>query len=120
MEKDCAKRFEKWLIEKGMEEYSRKFPFYLNTYLNFIYRYIHDDLVTLKSVSPRYFEEFLFDHILRKVIVEPQEYSCWPPAMKLFYRFLYEKNYLDDPEPIINQINKIEPRFIELLRKRFG
>jgi hypothetical protein len=120
MEESCKDRFEKWLIAKGLSEYSDTFPFYIDVYLNFIYRYLHDDIVTLKSVPPIYFEEFFFDHILRKVVAEPHEYVNWPPAMKLFYRFLYEKGYLADPESITNRISKFEPSFIEILREKFS
>jgi len=52
-------------------------------------------------------------------MVDPNEYVQWPPAMKLFYTFLYEKGYLEDPEPFIQLVDEIEPHFIDLLRKTF-
>ncbi|MBU4035534.1 MAG: hypothetical protein KKA35_03800, partial [Proteobacteria bacterium] len=82
--------------------------------------YMHDDIVVLKSVKAIYFEEFLFDHVLRKVMMEPHEHVDWPPMLKLLYIFLYEKEYLDDPDSFIEAINSVEPRFIEALRDRFS
>jgi hypothetical protein len=52
--------------------------------------------------------------------MEPQEHVEWPPGLKLFYNFLYEKEYLDDPASIIKAIDDFEPRFIEALRNRFS
>ena len=120
MEKNWSNRFELWLKEKGYEEYSESFPFYAETYLNFLYRYRHHDLITLKSVTPEALEEFFSDHVLRKVIIEPHEYTSYPPAMKLLYRFLSEKGYMDDYRAITGIIDKMEPSFIKILRKRFG
>ena len=74
----------------------------------------------LKSVPDLYFLEFFEDFLLRKMMVEPIEYVYWPPALKLFYRFLHEKGYLDNQEDIIREIDKLEPYFIEVLRKQFS
>ncbi|MBW2054219.1 MAG: hypothetical protein JRF62_10610 [Deltaproteobacteria bacterium] len=67
-----------------------------------------------------YFLEFFEDFLLRKMMVEPMEYVYGPPALKLFYRFLHEKGYLDNPEDMIRKIDKLEPYFIEVLRKQFS
>jgi hypothetical protein len=120
MEEKCGNRFELWLKEKGHEEYCENFPFYTETYLNFVYRCNHDDLTTLKSITPEYLEEFFADHVLRKVIIEPHEYTLFPPAMKLLYKFLTEKGYMDDRTALTEIIDQIEPRFVRILRKRFG
>ena len=120
MEEKCGTRFELWLKQKGYEEFCENFPFYTETYLNFIYRYNHDDLTTLKSIRPEYLEEFFADHVLRKVIMEPYEYTLFPPAMKLFYKFLSEKGYIDDCKALTGIIEEMEPHFIEILRERFG
>jgi hypothetical protein len=53
-----------------------------------------------------------------KVMVTPPAYTQWPPALRLFYRFLSEKGYLDDPEPIIAGLPAIEPHFIALVKQR--
>jgi hypothetical protein len=81
---------------------------------------MHDDTVVLKSVPDIYFLEFFEDFLLRKMMVEPLEYVYWPPALKLFYRFLHEKGYLDNQEDLIRKIDKLEPYFIEVLRKQFS
>ena len=120
MEEKCRNRFELWLKEKGHEEYCENFPFYTETYLNFVYRYNHDTLTTLKSITPDHLEEFLADHILRKVIMEPYEYTFFPPAMKLLYKFLSEKGYIDDYTVITGIIDEMEPHFTRILRKRFA
>ena len=120
MEEECADRFHKWLNDKGLSEYSEDFPYWTETYLNFVYNYMHDDIVLLKKVSSRYIEEFFADYVLRKIMVEPYEYAQFIPAIKLFYTFLQEKGYLDDPKPIVELIDAFEPHFIEILRKRFG
>jgi len=117
---ECRERFEKWLTAKGLKEGIEKFSFCLQTYLDFIYAYMHDDTVVLKSVPDIYFLEFFEDFLLRKMMVEPMEYVYWPPALKLFYRFLHEKGYLDNPDDLISKIDNLEPYFIEVLRKQFS
>jgi hypothetical protein len=62
--------------------------------------------------------EFFMDWLMRKVMVKPPEYTQWPPALRLFYRFLSEKGYLDDPEPIIAGLQAIEPAFIAMVKQR--
>lgn len=117
---ECRDRFEKWLSAKGLKDNIQDFSFCLQTYLDFIYARMHDDTVVLKSVPDIYFLEFFEDFLLRKMMVEPSEYVFWPPALKLFYRFLHEKGYLDNPDDLISKIDKIEPYFIEVLRKQFS
>ncbi len=121
MEKACNESLSKWLKKKGISgNIAREFPFLAEIFLNFVYRYIHDDIVVLKSVHRIYFEEFLFDHVLRKVMMEPHEHVDWPPMLKLFYTFLYEKEYLEDSTSFIDVIDGLEPEFINALRERFG
>jgi hypothetical protein len=120
MEDKCCARFKKWLDDKGLSEYSRYFVFHVETYLNFIYRYMHEDLVLLKSVPAKCFEEFFFDYLLRKLMIEPHEYPECPAAVKFFYGFLNEKGYVVEVDSTIGVIDEIEPYFIEVLRKRFG
>jgi len=118
MEEACYDCFKKWLNDKGLNEYSQDFPYWIETYLNFIYRYMHEDIVLLKKVQPIYIEEFFADYVLRKVMAEPHEYVRLIPAIKTFYTFLYEKGYFDNPEPMIELISAAEPLFIEILKKR--
>ena len=120
MEEKCTKRFRSWLKFKGVQRYSDDFANNVAIYLNFIYRYGHEDDLTLQTVTSIYIEEFFVDHVLRKVIAEPHEYTLWPPALKLFYVFLNEIDYLERPEKVIKLIDKIEPMFIEILKKRFS
>lgn len=120
MEEKCKERFKKWLAVKGVKEYCEDFPMYIKIYLNFIYRYMHDDKINLKTVLPIYIEEFFVDYVLRKVTVEPSEYIEWPPALKLLYKFLYEIVYLEKPEIIIKLLDRIEPHFIKVLRKIYS
>ena len=117
---ECRERFEKWLTAKGLKNNIQDFSICLQTYLDFIYAYMHEDTVVLKSVPDIYFLEFFEDFLLRKMMVEPSEYVYWPPALKLFYRFLHEKGYLDNQEDMIRKIDKLEPYFIEVLRKQFS
>jgi hypothetical protein len=50
--------------------------------------------------------------------VDPFDFRIlWPPALKLFYRFLHEKGYLNNPDKIIGRIDKIESYFIEAMRQ---
>ncbi len=117
---ECRERFEKWLMSKGLKKNIQDFSHCLQPYLDFIYGYMHDDTVVLKAVPDIYFLEFFEDYLLRKMMVEPMEYVYWPPALKLFYRFLHEKGYLDNPDDLIRKIDKVEPYFIEVLRKQFS
>jgi len=116
---ECQSRFEKWLADKGLTQDAGLFSDCLHIYLDFIYGYMHDDTIALESVAPVYFVEFFEDFLLRKMMAEPNEYVYWPPALKLFYRFLHEKGYLESPAKIIEAIGKVEPYFIEVLRKQF-
>jgi hypothetical protein len=116
MEALCRQRYQHWLQAKGVPEpYSTELPFCVETYLNFIYQY---DAGTLREVSREALAEFFLHYLLRKVLAKPPEYTQWPPALRLFYRFLAEKGYLDDPEPLIAGLYAIEPDFIALLKQR--
>jgi len=119
-EDQALKQFEKWLGLKGVAEDVSRFSERLDIFLDFVYGYMHDDIVLLKSVGRRYFLEFFEDYLLRKMMVEPHEYTDWPPALKLFYRFLHEKGYIEDLAASISFIDQIEPNFITILRKQFS
>jgi hypothetical protein len=118
MEEACSDRFYKWLNDKGLTEYSQDFPYWAEIYLNFIYRYMHNDIVLLKKVQPIYIEEFFSDYVLRKVMAGPQEYVQLIPALKTFYNFLHEKGYFDNPEPMIGLLSAAESLFLDILKKR--
>jgi len=116
----CAERFEQWLLEKGLDGRSRDFAYCLHSYLDFVYAYMHDDIVTLKNISAGYVAEFFADYLLRKVMADPHKYVEWPPALKLFYEFLGEKNYTDNPKQFIDLFTAIEPDFVGTLRRRYA
>ena len=120
MEAKSKDRFAKWLKKKGLEEYVSDFPFCVEVFMGFVYRYVHEEKVTLKSVPPTYMDEFFTDYVLRKVLIEPCEYAKWPPALQTFYDFLYEKGYIRNPERVKSIIGEIEPYFIQVLRDRFS
>lgn len=119
MEEKCQDRFCEWLIDKGLNDFSDQFSGNIQIYLDFVYRYMHDDIVLLHKIKLIYIDEFFSDFLLRKMWVKPDEYITWPPALKLFYAFLQEKEYLRDPKPIIKMFDSIEPYFLEVLRKRY-
>jgi hypothetical protein len=116
MQEICCDRYYYWLKAKGIpDEYSDQFPFCVEIYLNFIYQYDEGDL---QDVSLGALEEFFMDFLMRKVMMQPPEYTQWPPALRLFYTFLAEKGYLDDPESMIELFDDIEPDFIALIKER--
>jgi len=112
----CCARYFYWLQAKGVPEtFCEQFSACLEPYLTFIYQY---DAGSVLDVLPDALEEFFMDWLMRKVMVKPPEYTQWPPALRLFYRFLAEKGYLDNPEPILKGLYAIEPEFIALVRQR--
>ena len=112
----CCARYFYWLQAKGVPEtFCDQFSACLEPYLTFIYQY---DAGSVLDVLPDALEEFFMDWLMRKVMVKPPEYTQWPPALRLFYRFLAEKGYLDNPEPILKGLYAIEPEFIALVRQR--
>lgn len=82
---------------------------------------MHDDLVLLRFVPAEYLIEFFDDFLFRKVFCEPFEYTYWPPALKLFYRFLGEKGYTSLPETahMTGALDAISPHFLEILQERY-
>lgn len=116
-------RFTKWLVDIGVEEnLVGEFASSLNLYMTFVYAYMHDDVILLKNISFEYFEEFFLDYLIRKLIVDnPNEYVIYPPAIGLFYMFLYDKQYVDnnESEMIAVSIKAVEPYFIEVLQRQF-
>jgi hypothetical protein len=120
MQEQCVERFRLWLQQKGLEKYDEVFSSCLDVYLDFVYRYAHPDIITLQNISAPYWEEFFGDFLLRKVTTEPHEYAYWPPALKLFYTFLQEKGYLGNSRSVEQLLNQFEPRFIDLLRRRYS
>ncbi|MEI6127197.1 MAG: hypothetical protein WCQ99_11660 [Pseudomonadota bacterium] len=123
MEQDCGKRFNVWLNRKGInEELARNFTFNIEPFLTFVYRYMHadEDIVLLESVPEEYLEDFIFDYILRKVMVKPHEYVLFMPTLKLFYKFLAEIKYIENTDETLEMLDSMEEEFIEELQERYS
>jgi hypothetical protein len=119
--KDAAeKRYKQWLVDRGFPEEFHALAECLHLYFDFVYGYMHDDIVTLKTVTLSYLTEFFEDFLIRKVYGEPQEYVDWPPAIKLFYLFLKDKGYLEDASSMMTMINGLELRYMIILKKHFS
>ena len=116
----CEERFRQWLIAKGLDKHAEDFAGCPFIFFDFVYGYMHDDVIVLKTVTDRYWMEFFEDFLIRKMMAAPAEYILWPPALKLFYRFLHEKGYLNNPDKVIGRIDKIEPSFIKVLKHQFS
>jgi len=54
------------------------------------------------------------------MMTEPPEDVYWPPAIQLFYLYLYEKRYLTNYKDLIRQIDRVEPYFITVFKKQFS
>jgi len=121
IENESVLLFKKWLIAKGFNDEPEEYIHCVDIYMTFIYRYMHDDLILLKSVPDEYLMEFFEDYLLRKVMCKPFEYLYWLPSLKLFYRFLGEKGYTSPPETadMIEALDAIEPHFLEILQRRY-
>jgi hypothetical protein len=121
IEDESKAGFRKWLIAKGFEDDPEPYVHCPEIYLTFLYRYVHDDLVLLKSVRNQYIIEFFEDFLLRKMICKPVEYLYWPPALKLFYRFLNEKGYLSANETaiLLGSLDAMEKHFRAILQERY-
>lgn len=117
---EAEKRYKQWLVDRGFPKEFHELAGCLHIYFDFVYGYMHDDIVTLKTVTLSYLTEFFEDFLIRKVYGEPQEYVDWPPAIKLFYLFLKDKEYIDDLASIVTMINGIELSFMGVLKKQFG
>jgi hypothetical protein len=119
--KDLAeKRFKQWLADRGFPEEFRGLAGCIYIYFDFVYGYTHEDIVTLKTITPGYLAEFFEDFLIRKVYCEPQEYVAWPPALKLFYLFLKDKQYMEETASITSMLSALELRFMDVLRKQFS
>jgi hypothetical protein len=121
IEDDSKTCFRKWLIAKGLEDNPEQYVHCPEIYLTFLYRYVHADPVLLKSVPNQYIIEFFEDFLLRKMICKPVEYLYWPPSLKLFYRFLNEKDYLSANETahFLGGLDAMEKHFLEILQERY-
>ncbi len=89
--------------------------------MDFIYGYVHEQPLTLKDKPGKYLAEFTVDFLFRKTSTEPWEYSLAPATLKLFYSFLYEKEYLDEPPDImIEFIDILDHHYMDFLKEQFS
>ncbi|HRZ77700.1 MAG TPA: hypothetical protein P5248_10055 [Bacteroidales bacterium] len=58
IEEESAPLFKKWLMAKGFNDDPEEYIHCVDIYMTFIYRYMHDDLILLKSVPDEYLMEF--------------------------------------------------------------
>lgn len=121
MEQQCGKVFRNWLEGKGVEpKFIDDFSFLATFFVNFVYQYGHDKAGILRNTDELFFEDFFYDFVLRKIMMEPEEHVDWVPALRLFFLFLAEKGYLDDATRYIESLDTFEEPFLQLLRKEFG
>ncbi len=121
MEKQCGIAFKAWLAGKGVTgEFYEDCAYLAAFFVNFVYQYGHDNVGILRNTDELYFEEFFYDFVLRKVIMEPNEHVDWVPALRLFFTFLAEKGYLDDAGPYVIPLDTFEKPFLQLLRQEYG
>lgn len=119
--KDLAEaRFKQWLADRGIPPEFHHLSGCIYIYFDFVYGYMHGDIVTLKTVTLSYLTEYFEDFLIRKVYGDPQEYVEWPPAIKLFYLFLKDKGYMEDVASMTSMINALEFRFMDILKKQFS
>jgi hypothetical protein len=113
--------FRNWLVAKGLEDLlADDLAGCLFIWLDFIYAYGHDEETRLGVVPSSCWIDFFQDFLLRKMMVDPPKYAYWPPALKLFYRFLHEKEYLESHLEAERAIRYLEPGFFDLLRRQFS
>ena len=116
-EERCCTRFYAWLNAKDTpKKQANEFPYCIEIFLDFVYRFHAAPLTSIDSADVY---DFLHDHLLRKVSIRPDEYVYWPPAIRLFYSFLSEQGYIEDPTPFIRLFKDAEPEFIALLKKLY-
>lgn len=119
--KDLAEmRLRQWLAARGFPAEFHGLSECIYNYMDFVYGYMHEHAVTLKTITLDYLAEYFEDFLIRKVYCDPQEYVEWPPAIKLFYLFLKDKEYMEDTASVTSMLNALEPRFMDVLRKQFS
>lgn len=115
----CKDRFIKWMEDKGVKKLVQDMAFNIDFFLKFIYTYRHEEEFTLRFLPALALNEFFGDFLIRKMLVKPHEYTYYIPSIKLFYEFLADKNYINDSQTYIAQLDEIEPQFMKILREHF-
>ena len=118
---EAEKRFEQWLVDRGFPEEFHGLSGCIHNYFDLVSGYMHDHVVTLKTITLNYLTEYFEDFLIRKVYApDPQEYVEWPPAIKLFYLFLKDKGYLKEAASITSMVNAMELNLMRVLKKQFS
>lgn len=117
---EAEKRYKQWLADRGFPPEFHGLSGCLHIYFDFVYGYMHDHVVTMKTITLSYLTEFFEDFLIRKVYGDPREYVEWPPAIKLFYLFLKDKGYMDNVDSMTSMINALELSLMNVLKKQFG
>ena len=121
VEDAVAGRFGDWLQKKNAGEYEEDFLFISTMYLEFIYAYEHEAPITLTHEPGKYIVGFCVDFLLRKTSIPAWKYALAPASLKLFYTFLYEKEYLSEPPDHMFQfLDSLDPLYVELLKEEFS
>ncbi len=121
MEEQCAKSFRDWMERKGVDQgLAADFAFMATFFTNFVYQYDHDDPGVLSNTDEFFFEDFFYDFVLRKIMMEPEEHVDWAPALRIFFLYLEEVGYFPDAGTYVDTLNTFEEPFLQLLRREFG
>lgn len=116
-----ADAFANWLVAKGIDAgLASELADCLFIWFDFIYAYEHSEETRLASIPVSSWLEFFHDFLLRKLMIDPPSYVFWPPAIKLFYRYLGEREYLGNARKTVELVQAIEPGFYEHLDEQFG
>lgn len=121
VEEKCGEVFNAWLEGKGVDpDFISNFGFRATFFTNFVYNYGYEDTDILRNIDDLLFDDFFYDFVLRKIMMEPDEHVDWVPALRLFFLFLAEKGYLDDATRYVDTIDTFEVPFLQFLRKEYS
>ncbi len=115
---DC---FCEWLEAKNAGEHLGDFLFMSEMYFDFIYAVDHEAPLTLENEPGKYVVGFFVDFLLTKTSLPPWKYALAPASLKLFYTFLYEKEYLPERAHLMFEfLDSLEPFYVEFLRDAYS
>lgn len=116
-----AERFGLWLQLKNVGEHLSQFLLISQVYFEFIYAFEREEPIVLRDGPRKYVVEFVADFLLTKTSLEPWEYALAPAALRLFYTFLYEKDYLPGPPySMFDFLNSLDPHYVDLLKEQYS
>ncbi len=107
---DLIDRFDDWCRKKGVtEEQAGHLTFAANRFLDFLYRYVGRPL---NAADESAFSEFMTTFWIRKTFADAESMTAMPMALHLFYRFLREKELVDDDALFQKYIQQLKPAFL--------